>query len=73
MTYLLGMLKAQTHFCNYKGAEIQEKQYGTSDFKTIRLSNIQTFTLFHHCDVVLIIVPDVLEALTSRKAKLLTK
>ena len=43
MTYLLGMLKAQTHFCNYKGAEIQEKQYGTSDFKTIRLSNIQTF------------------------------
>ena len=26
-----------------KGAEIQEKHYGTSDFKIIRLSNIQTF------------------------------
>ena len=43
MTYLLGMLKVQTHFCNYKGAEIKEKHYETSDFKTIRLSNIQTF------------------------------
>ena len=43
MTYLLGKLKVQTHFCNYKGAEIQEKHYGTSDFKTIRLSNIQTY------------------------------
>ena len=37
------MLKVQTHFCKYKGAKIQEKQYGASDFKTIRLSNIQTF------------------------------
>ena len=43
MTYLLGMLKVQTHFCKYKGVKIQEKQYGASDFKTIRLSNIQTF------------------------------
>ena len=42
-SYLLGMLKVQPHFCKYKGAEIQEKQYGTSDFKTLRLSDIQTF------------------------------
>ena len=41
--YLLGMLKVQTHFCKYKEAEIKIKQYGTSDFKTLRLSNIQTF------------------------------
>ena len=27
MTYLLGMLKVQTHFCKYKVAEIQKKQY----------------------------------------------
>ena len=28
----------------HKGAEIKVKQYGTSDFKTIRLSNIHTIT-----------------------------
>ena len=37
------MLKVQTHFFQYKVAEIQVKQYGTTDFKTLRLSNIQTF------------------------------
>ena len=43
MTYLLGMPKVQTHFCKYKGAEIKVRQYGTSDIKTLRSSNIQTF------------------------------
>ena len=43
MTCLLGMLKVQTHFCKYKGAKIKVKQYGTTDFKTLRLSNNQTF------------------------------
>ena len=43
MTYLLGMLKVQPHFCKYKEAEIKVKQYGTSDFKTLKLSNIQKF------------------------------
>ena len=49
MTYLLGMLKVQTLFFQYKGAEIKVKKYGTTDFKTLRLSNIQTFypTLFY--------------------------
>ena len=37
------MLKVQTHFFQYKVAEIQVKQYGTTNFKTLRLSNIQTF------------------------------
>ena len=37
---LLGMLKVQTHFCKYKEAEIKIKQYGTSDFKALRLLNI---------------------------------
>ena len=40
---LLGMLKVQTHFFQYKGAEINVKQYGTTDFKTQRLSKIQTY------------------------------
>ena len=35
MTYLLDMLKVQTHFCKYKGAEIKVKQFGTPDFKTL--------------------------------------
>ena len=40
---ILGSLKVQTHFCKYRGAEIKVKQYGTPDFKTLRLANIQTF------------------------------
>ena len=46
MTYLLGMLKAQTHFCNYKGAEIQKKtlwEIKFQDNKIVQYSNILKF------------------------------
>ena len=61
MTYLLGMLKVQTHFCKYKGAEIKVKQYGTPDFKTLRLSNIQTFgNLIPHFNLLISRLPNIL-------------
>ena len=41
--YALGRLKVQTHFFQYKRAEIKVKKYGTTDYKTLRLSNIKTF------------------------------
>ena len=40
MKYLLGMLKVQTYFFQYKGAEMKLKQYGRSDFKIVQYLNI---------------------------------
>ena len=62
MTYLLGMLKVQTHFCKYKGAKIKVKQYGTPDFKTLRLSNIHTFwNLIRHFNYLISWLPDIVQ------------
>ena len=62
MTYLLGMLKVQTHFCKYKGAEIKVKQYSTSDFKTLRLSNIQIFlNLIPHFNLLISQLPNIVQ------------
>ena len=62
MTYLLGMLKGQTLFCKYEEMKIKVKQYGTSDFKTLRLSNIQAFrNLIPHFNLLISRLPNIVQ------------
>ena len=59
---LIRHAECSTHFCKYKGSEIKVKQCGTPDFKTLRLSNIQTFrNLIPHFKLLISRLPNIVQ------------